>query len=317
MTQDGVEPHGVTEEHFVRYRRYLLEAVVRDPERAYDGVCWAWGRVQSNFPELPCGSPPRAYRRTTFWRAWSDFPANLESEIDALHASWSKPVTVSVETLFHRPVVNAKGRYQKPIKPATMLGYKNFLQALASAAVEAGFPPERLVSLESLVSPKVHQPAIKWLIDRRLHDLRQRGADGPDERLMRGKYVHGIAHHVRTILSRRYGFTDKELESLDSAIAALAPADNRMSQKTRERLSVWREPHVFRRLFQLPERLFWELHHDERRTPAKAWTAALALLLAIDLDTAFRRSNAIKLKLDGHFGPTDPKTGRKLIEVPH
>ena len=316
MTQRGIEPDRVTEASFAAYRQYLQEAAVQDPERAYDGTCWAWGRVQTALPGLPRFSPSRAYRRTAFWRPWSDFPPTLEGDIDAMYRSWSKPVAFSVETLFSRPLISRKGRRQKPIKPATVHGYKNFLQALASAAVEAGVPTEHLTSLEILVSPAIHQPALEWLIKRRLHDTRQRGVEGTDDRLMRGKYVYGIAHHVRTILSRQFHWSDEQLERLDNAISALAPADNRMSQRTRERLAILREPHVFRALFQLPERLFRELREAERPTTEKAWTAATGLLLAIDLDSAFRRSNAIKLKLEGHFGPLDPRTGRMLIEVP-
>jgi integrase len=38
--------------------------------------------------------------------------------------------------------------------------------------------------------------------------------------------------------------------------------------------------------------------------------------LAIDLDTAFRRANAIKLKLQQHLGSVDKPTGRMLVEIP-
>lgn len=158
MTQHCVEPEEVTEASFAAYRQYLEDAAVRDPERAYDGTCWAWGRVQADFPDLPRCSPPRAYRRTSFWRAWSEFPPTLESEIDALYASWSAPLSFSVDTLFKKAPIGRKGRNRKPIRPATVQGYKNSLQALASAAVEAGFEPGHLTSLEILVSSEVYRP---------------------------------------------------------------------------------------------------------------------------------------------------------------
>ena len=91
MTGQGVEPTQVTEAHFETYRNYVHAAGVREPEKAYDGTCWAWGRVLDDNPAfLPC-SPPRAYRRPSYWLDWSAFPPELEAEIDAYYADQRRP----------------------------------------------------------------------------------------------------------------------------------------------------------------------------------------------------------------------------------
>ena len=49
---------------------------------------------------------------------------------------------------------------------------------------------------------------------------------------------------------------------------------------------------------------------------AEAWTAALALALAVTLDTAFRRANVTGLRTDRHLGSIDRRTGRMVVEIP-
>ena len=96
----------------------------------------------------------------------------------------------------------------------------------------------------------------------------------------------------------------------------LAPTDTGMSKQTRSRLEVIRQPAVFRAVFMLPERIFAELRGREQPTEQDAWRCAAALVLAISFDTAFRRGNAIKLRLSHHLGTIDPRTGRMPIVVP-
>ena len=126
-------------------------------------------------------------------------------------------------------------------------------------------------------------------------------------------YVYNILHHVRTILIRRFGWQKDRLACIEGALQSLAPG-RRMSARTRQRIGVMREPKVLRNLFRLPDLIYAELGSVEEPTAEHAWEAAAALLLAIDFDTAFRRSNAIKLTKE-NFGPID-RTGRMPVEIP-
>ena len=316
MTEQGVEPTQVTSAHFETYRDYVHAAAVREPEKAYDGACWAWSRVCNDNPEFLECSPPRAYRRRSYWLEWSAFPPELEAEIDAYYADQSSPQSLDMKSLFKPAPGGSRrgGKGGKGIQRSTIRNYKNYLQALASAAVEAGIRAESVNSLERLVSPSVHEPAIAYLLQRSVHDQQQRGAVVSDDAALANKYVYNILHHVKTIMIRRFGWRKDQLACIEGALLSLSP-DNRMSPRTRQRIGVLREPRVFRRLFLLPEQIYAELERVDDPTAQHAWRAAVGLLLAIDLDTAFRRSNAIKLSKK-NFGRRDRRTGRLPVEIP-
>jgi hypothetical protein len=89
-----------------------------------------------------------------------------------------------------------------------------------------------------------------------------------------------------------------------------------MSARTRTRLDVLRQPNVFKALYTLPERIFNEMRKLDQPTPQDAWKCASGLVLAVTFDTAFRRSNVVKLQIGRHFGAIDPRTGRMPIVVP-
>ena len=316
MTDQGVEPTQVTEAHFETYRNYVHAAAVREPEKAYDGACRAWSRVLNDNSDMPRCSPPRAYRRASYWLDWSAFPPELEAEIDAYYADQRRPKSVDIKSLF-KPAPAGLTRGAKSrlgIQEGTICNYKNYLQALASAAVQAGFPAGNLTSLEKLTSPAVHEPAIEYLLQRSMNDQRARGAVEKDDARLTNTYVYNILHHVRTILIRRFGWQKDRLACIEGALQSLAPG-KRMSERTRQRIEVMREPKVLRNLFRLPDLIYVELGRVEEPTAEHAWEAAAALLLAIDFDTAFRRSNAIKLTQE-NFGPIDRRTGRMPVEIP-
>jgi integrase len=312
MTTRAVEPAEVTEANFEDYRDYLRNAAVRNPDKAYHGTCVVWARVLADKPEFRRSSPPRAYRRSSYWRAWSEFPPGLEADVDAYHAGQARPQSVDRRSLF-KPAPGGRKRGRKGIKASTIQNYKNYMLALASAAVQAGIPADSLISLEVLVSPEVHEKAIEALLGRRLDHARQQGVVASDEVLMKGNYVYSILHHVRTILVRHFGWPEDRLDAIDGALESLAPK-SRMSQLARQRITVLREPNVLRQLSLLPHRLYDELHRVEEPTQRHAWTAASGLLLAIAFDTAFRRSNIILLR-DENFGAIDKKTGRMPVEI--
>jgi integrase len=310
MTQQNVEPTEVTEAHFEAYHDYVRTAAVRDPEQAYHGACTAWRRVLDDNPAFPRCSPARSYRRPSYWRPWSEFPPELEATIDAYYEGQTRARSVDLKSLF-KPSPSGSGR---GIRRTTTRSYKNYLRALASAAVATGIPAESLTSLDSLLLPEVYEPAAEYLLNRRGEDQKHRGTTTSDDVSIENKYVYNILHHVRTVLKRHFGCSDERISGINAALRTLAP-DNRMSSHTRQRIAVLREPRLFRQLFLLPERLYAELARIEDPTEQHAWQAAAVLLLAIDLDTAFRRSNAIKLSAK-NFGPIDRTTGRMLVEIP-
>ena len=127
MTEQRVEPSQVTSAHFETYRDYVHAAAVREPEKAYDGACGAWSRVLNDNPEFLECSPPRAYRRRSYWLEWSAFPPELEAEIDAYYADQSRPQSLDMKSLF-KPAPGGSRRRGKGIQK---LHYSQLQELLA------------------------------------------------------------------------------------------------------------------------------------------------------------------------------------------
>jgi integrase len=309
MTKRGVEPVHMTEADFQAYRASLNEAAVRDPDRAYKGAYWAWRRVCDRNPALPDLSDAAPAVRSSYWLSWSEFPPPLEITVDEYYAGRCRSREVSFETLFEAAASGGS------LKPSTAQGYKNYLLALASAAVAAGVPICGIVSLEALLSPDVYRPALKWLHARQASGRAGAAGGGGRTQSASQRYLHGIAHHVRSVLRSHFGRTVEQLKDIKAAVDNLA-ADVRMSPRTRQRLETLKLPAVLQALFRLPDRMFAELKSVETPTAEHAWTAAAVLLLAIGLDTALRRANLVRLEHGRHLGSVDAKTGRQMVEIP-
>jgi integrase len=115
---------------------------------------------------------------------------------------------------------------------------------------------------------------------------------------------------------KNLGKPPAQVSRVRTALKKLEPSGRRMSARTRGRLDILRQPPVYRALFTLPERIFSEMRDRDQPTSQDAWACATALVLAVSFDTAFRRSNVVKLRIDLHLGAIDPATGRMPIVVP-
>lgn len=309
MSRHGIEPAEVRLEHFQLFRNALDKAAVCDPERSFKAFSDGWRNARAAGAGLPDIDAPIAHKKIPFWRDWSEFPASLEADIEAYYAGRMAPKAFDIADLLSKPT-------GKMVRPATVVCYKNYLQSLAGAAVAAGIPPEQLTSLEALLDLATLKKAFEYLVSRRLGLRRRDGATEPDKDLMRGGYHYNIAHHALTILRRHFRVPGKELDDLIGCVEQLAPKNKGMAPTTRAQLDVLCQRAVVNKIFTLPDRLFAEIAAVEEPGPAEAWTAALALALAIGLDTAFRRSNIVGLDTDRHFGRVDPKSGRLPVEIP-
>ena len=309
MTLRGIEPAAVRPEHFEIFRQALVRAAVRDPQRAFKAFSDGWRHARTVGSGLPDITAPIPHKKVPYWRAWPDFPASLEADIDAYYAGRITPKAFDVAALFRKPV-------GKVIRPATRIAYKNYLQALAGAAVAAGTPPAQLTSLAALLNLNVLEAAFGYLVERRIGLQRDDGATDDDSVLTRGGYHYNIAHHALTILRKHFKVPEADLMGLIGCVEQLNPKNKGMAPTTRSQLDVLCQPAVFRRIFRLPEQLFAEVERVEQPGVAEAWTAALALALAVTLDTAFRRANVTGLRTDRHLGPIDRRTGRMLVEIP-
>ena len=238
MSHRGVEPDAVVPEHFEIFRQALEAAGVRDPASAFTTMSNAWREARAagiGWPDIPS---PIAEKRPPFWQEWTAFPTSLEADIDAFYAERTAAKTFDVTKLFDKPT----GR---KIRPATAILYKNYLRALASAAVAAGVSPEQLKMLKDLLDMAVVAPAMNYLVQRRVDVQRQTGTIDPDDKLVRGASHHNIAHHVLTVLRQHFQVPDAELVGLIGCIERLATRRKGMAPTTLKQLDVLLQPKVF------------------------------------------------------------------------
>jgi hypothetical protein len=308
MTLNGVEPDVVGPDHFELYRLYITKAAIRTGNHAFRWTCHYWEKARAEAPGWPEAQAPVVPRRKLMWLPWSAFPGSLERDIDAYYAGRVQHREFDLDTLFD-------GTPEKQIRRNTARNYKEYLQGVASAAVGAGVPAEGIRSLADLLGHAVLERAITQLVRRRTQ-LSGRGvATSPSADQRGDRYTFEIVHHVHHVM-KNIGSPPTQLMRVKAALEKLAPTDTGMSKRTRSRLDVIRQPAVFRSVFMLPERIFMEARQYERPTIQDAWRCAAALVLAISFDTAFRRGNAIKLRLNQHLGTIDPRTGRMPVVVP-
>jgi integrase len=308
MTLNGVEPSEVGTDHFEFYRVYIAKAAIRTGEHAFRWMCHYWERARAEVPGWPDTAAPIIPRRKLVWLPWSAFPASLEPDIDSYYACRVQAREFDIDTLFD-------GTPTKRIRANTARNYKEYLQGVASAAVAAGVSAEDIHHLADLLGPAVLERAITQLVKRRAQLAGRSGANAPSMELPAGRYTFDIVHHVHHVM-KNIGCPPAQLIRVKAALEKLARAEAGMSKRTRSQLEIIRQPAVFRAVFMLPERIFMELRDLEHPTVQDAWRCAAALVLAISFDTAFRRGNAIKLRLSHHLGMIDPKTGRMPIVVP-
>ena len=308
MTSRGTEPAAVRPDDFELYREYIAKAAVRTGAHAFRWFCYYWNKALCKVSEWPDIPAPAIPRRKLEWLSWSAFPPSLEADIDAYYAARVQRVEFDFDTLFD-------GAPEQRIKSSTAKNYKDYLQALATAAVGSGAAPKDLRSLDDLLNPAVLEPAITQLVKQRAHIVSVSRNDNAPGAAHPGRATYDLVYHVFHIM-KNVGKPPAQLERVQMALKNLEPSDKGMSARTRARLDVLRQPNVFRALYTLPERIFTEMRKLDQPTAQDAWKCAAGLVLATTFDTAFRRSNVIKLRIGCHFGAIDPRTGRMPIVVP-
>ena len=80
----GIRPADVTLADLEAYRDAIHNDRLRaKPEQAWDALIWTWNACRREVADWPDIEIPRANRRETYTRPWSDFPAPLKAGVDA------------------------------------------------------------------------------------------------------------------------------------------------------------------------------------------------------------------------------------------
>ncbi len=132
FSERGVAPDGVTLAHLEGYRQAILQDRLRSkPEKAWDGLVWAWNACVREVPGWPQVPIPRAEKREVYIFPWSAFPESLHEDargylrrLEGTDLSEDGP--------------------PKPARPATLVTRERQLRMAASSLIHKGVPKEDL-----------------------------------------------------------------------------------------------------------------------------------------------------------------------------
>jgi hypothetical protein len=84
LSVKGIRPADVTLADLEAYRDAIHNDGLRaKPEQTWDAIIWTWNACRREIAGWPDIEIPRAVRRETYARPWSDFPASLAVDVDA------------------------------------------------------------------------------------------------------------------------------------------------------------------------------------------------------------------------------------------
>ncbi len=270
-----LDPASVTLAHLESYRDALLNDRLRaHPEKAWDGLTWAWNACVREIPGWPAIEITRESRRDTYALPWSSFLPELKANVDAF-LDWRGGFDLSE----HSP--------SRPARVSTLKTREYQLRVAASALVHSGHPIESLRSLRDVVTAENVFTILNFLLDR--HERKPVPSIG---------YMAAFLKYV----------ADKYLELDDASVLTLKKLTSKLlsnkrglTPRNRERLRPFNDPQTVEAFLSLPERIRAELQQSARAAKPKALLAQAAAAIAIQQAIPLRISNLASIELDKHL----------------
>jgi integrase len=298
----GIRPADVTLADLEAYRDATHNDRLRaKPEQAWDALIWTWNASRREVADWPDIEIPRANRRETYTRPWSDFPASLKADVDAFLTRLS-----GADLSEDGPT--------RPARPATLKTREAQLRLAASALVLKGVDPQSLRFVADIVKLDRFKLILRFLLDR--HD----GQTSPQISQVAG-FLKGVAKHWAKA-------DDLTLFQMQKLASRLSIGSRGLTQKNRERLRPFDDPQTVASFLGLPQRLRHEVERDRRAPKLKAvraqTAAAIALLQAVPLRIGNLARIDIRKNLIGRgkrvylvFAEGDTKNGEPVdFELP-
>ena len=278
FSERGVGPAEVTLAHLEDYHQAIVQDRLRSkPEKAWDGLVWAWNaclREVSGWPQLAI---PREQKRDTYTFSWNHYPASLQDDAKAYLAVLSGDL------------ISDEGP-DKPARPATLATRERQLRMAAAAAVHQGISPEELTSLAALLTFERYQLILRFFLNR--ND---------------GKYspqVGQMAYFLKTVVKKHCKLGEEDLRPFEKIVAKLSSKNQSrgLTRTNRDRLRPFDDPQLVQQFLGLPFQIREDVEKDTK-SPIKrrAVRAQLAAAIAIVQIMPVRRGNLTDIDLEKHL----------------
>jgi integrase len=259
FSERGVGPTEVTLAHHEEYHLAILQDRLRSkPEKAWDGLVWAWNACVREVPSWPQVLIPRKEKREVYAFPWSFFPKALQEDaqgylrrLEGTDLSEDGP--------------------PKPARPATLATRERQLRMAASALIHKGVPKEDLTSLRSMLTFERFQLILRYFLDRNC------GKPSPQLRY--------IASFLKTVAKYWLKLDEEALQPFDKLSRRLNQSNRGrgLTPKNRARLRPFDDPHMVQRFLELPFQIREDVEKDtkspmKRRALRAQHAAAIAIL---------------------------------------
>jgi integrase len=278
LSQSGVAPAEVTNEHAVAYREDLAATQLRIS---------GWNRAAREHEFWPQQRLSAPSRQKKIRPEKEDLPASFLRDLESYLNSLSKPDLLS------------DSKYERPLRAATIKAHEDNVMLFVGAVIKSGIPSSKMSSLAALVDPDRVKQGLTWLFAQN---------DGVPLRSHRNL--------IYTLLSvaRRHAKAEeediKQLVSFEERLTKILPSPRGMTEKNLERIRVLRDPEVSAKLLNLPEILF-KRGIESNAPEARLSLIRDAVMLAILRHHPIRRKNLINLRPADHIQRT--RTGAYLV----
>ena len=275
FSERGVGPAVVTLALREEYRQAILQDRLRSkPEKAWEGLVWAWNACLREVPGWPQLAIPREQKRDTYTFSWNHYPASLQDDAKAYLAVLSGDL------------ISDEGP-DKPARPATLATRERQLRMAAAAAVHQGIPPEELTSLAALLTFERYQLILRFFLNR------NDGEYSPQ--------VGQMAYFLKTVVKKHCKIKDEALRRFEKIVAKLSSKKKTrgLTRKNRDRLRPFDDPQMVQKFLDLPFQIREDVT-DDTRSPIKrrAVRAQVAAAIAIVQIMPVRRENLTEIDLE-------------------
>ena len=289
LSTRGVGPEALTLVDLEDYHRAITKDRLRaNPEKAWDGIIWAWNACGREVEAWPGLEIPRQQKSLTYTLAWEELPATYKQDVDCFMVRMG---TTSLE----------EDGPPKPMRPATLKTRTYQLRVVASALVHQGVPIEEITTIAVLVRFENLQKILRFFLNR--HE----GKTSPQ--------VAQLATFLKICAKHWVKVKDEELARIGKLVSKVQIPRQGMTQKNRQRLRVFDDDEMVVAFLKLPDRLRQdvekEFHKMGRMTRTMAVKGQVAAALALLQAAPMRRKNLASLMINDHL----ISRGKKLYLV--
>ena len=272
---NSLSPSDVDDQVIAQFRHHLSEAsLAKDPDKTWKRTAQAWNRcVERAGLDLAVLSTPKSDRHRAIPLA--QYPVSFQADLEA----WIKRLSNPEFWTGEGPA--------KPLRPVSVRNVRATIRQFASALVARGRPIEEITSLATLVEFDAYKDGLRFFLER--------NDDSPPT------WLSGMAATLLAIARHHLKLPPEEIERLRNIKRRLKVDRPGLTDKNKQRLAQFDDPHNVELLMLLPRRLVDRAERSKTKSSRTALDVMHAVAIEILLAVPMRSGNLARLDVERHF----------------